>query len=108
MAANPAQLVPPVAQQPQPPVAQQPQPPVAQQPYPQQRRRTARPPTVQYSSAEVFGLLHIIEQILPVDGEDWNEVSRLHVVNFPNNGRDGPKLKRKFQQLHHSPVPFCS
>jgi len=55
MAANPAQLV--------PPVAQQPQPPVAQQPYPQQRRRTARPPTVQYSSAEVFGLLHIIEQI---------------------------------------------
>jgi len=107
MAANPAQLVPPVAQQPQPPVAQQPQPqpPVAQQPYPQQRRRTAQPPTVQYSSAEVFGLLHIIEQILPVDGEDWNEVSRLHVVNFPNNGRDGPKLKRKFQQLHRSCVP---
>jgi hypothetical protein len=56
MAANPAQLVPPVAQQPQPPVAQQPQPPVAQQPYPQQRRRTARPPTVQYSSAEVQNL----------------------------------------------------
>jgi hypothetical protein len=60
---------------------------------------------VQYSSAEVFGLLHIIEQILPVDGEHWNEVSRLHLVNFPNNGRDGLKLKRKFQQLHHSHVP---
>jgi hypothetical protein len=52
MAANPAQLV--------PTVAQQLQPPIAQQPYPQQCRRAARPPTVQYSSAaEVFGHLRL-------------------------------------------------
>jgi hypothetical protein len=52
---------------------------------------------VQYSSAEVFGLLQVIGQILPVDGEEWNEVSRLHVINYPNNSRDGPKLKQKFK-----------
>jgi len=63
---------------------------------------------VQYFSAEIFGLLNITKQILPVDGEDWNEVSHLHDINFPNNG---PKLKRKFQQLNHSHVqigdPMC-
>jgi hypothetical protein len=35
-----------------------------------------------------------------VDGEDWEEVARLHNLNFPTNGRDLAKLKHKFQQIY--------
>jgi hypothetical protein len=67
----------------------------------QPRRVTARHP--QYTSAEVFGMLNCVQQVLPIDGPDWQEVYRLHIVNFPNTGRDAIKLKRKFQLLYRSP-----
>ncbi len=60
---------------------------------------------MQYTSAEVHALLRLLEQMLPVDGEDWEEVARLHNLNFPNNGRDTAKLKRKFQQLYRVEMP---
>jgi hypothetical protein len=40
-----------------------------------------------------------------VDGEDWEELARLHNLNFPTTGRDGAKLKRKFQQLYRVEMP---
>ncbi len=49
--------------------------------------------------------------MLPVDGEDWEEVARLHNLNFPTNGRDSVKLKCKFQQNYWvempTGVPMC-
>jgi hypothetical protein len=72
--------------------------PPPQQPLQQQPHRVhAR--NHQYTSAEVFGLLNYIQQVLPVDGTDWIDVCNLHVANFPNTGRDPSKLKPKFQQL---------
>ncbi len=91
-------------QQPQPQPLPQPQ----QQPgngRRQQRNRRTNNRTVQYTSVEVHALLRIVEQILPVDGEDWEEVARLHNLNFPTNGRDASKLKRKFQQLYRVEMP---
>ena len=40
-----------------------------------------------------------------MDGEDWEELARLHNLNFPTTGRDGAKLKRKFQQLYRVEMP---
>ncbi len=61
--------------------------------------------TVQYTSVEVYALLRLLEQILPADGEDWEEVVRLHNLNFPTNSRDSAKLKRKFQQMYRVEMP---
>jgi hypothetical protein len=86
----------------------QPQPQPQQQPgngRRQQRNRRANNKTVQYTSVEVHALLRLVEQMLPVDGEDWEEVARLHNLNFPTNGRDAAKLKRKFQQLYRVEMP---
>jgi hypothetical protein len=46
-----------------------------------------------------------VQQVLPLDGPDWQEVFLLHNANFPNNGRDAVKLKRKFQSLYRSDIP---
>jgi len=59
----------------------------------------------QYTSAEVFGLLNCIQQVLLVDSTDWIDVCNLHVVNFLNTGHDPSKLKQKFQQLYRTNVP---
>jgi hypothetical protein len=77
----------------------QPQQPLQQQP----RQVNAR--NHQYTSAEVFGLLNFIQQVLPVDGTDWIDICNLHVANFLNTGLDPSKLKQKFQQLYHTNVP---
>jgi hypothetical protein len=47
----------------------------------------------------------LVEQIFPNDGEDWEEVARLHNLNFPTNGRDMAKLKSKFQQMYRVKMP---
>jgi hypothetical protein len=71
----------------------------------QQRNRRSTAKTVQYTSVEVHALLRLAEQMLPVDGEDWDKLTRLHNLNFPTNGWDSAKLKRKFQQLYHVEMP---
>jgi hypothetical protein len=65
----------------------------------------------QYSSTEVQGLLQVIEEVLSVHGEEWDDVSQAHATNFPNSQRTAESLKRKFQQLYRvkKPTgdPFC-
>jgi hypothetical protein len=67
--------------------------------------------TPQYNSTEIQGLLNIIEEILPVHGEEWEEVLQAHAANFPNSQRTAESLKGKFQQIYRvkKPTgdPFC-
>jgi hypothetical protein len=39
-------------------------------------------------------------EILPVHGEEWEDVSQSHAGNFPNSQCTSESLKRKFQQLY--------
>ncbi len=48
---------------------------------------------------QVQGLLNVIEEILPVHGEEWEDVSQSHAANFPSSHHTSDSLKRKFQQL---------
>ncbi len=65
----------------------------------------------QFSSTEVQGLLQVVEENLPVHGEEWEDVSQAHAVNLPNSQRTAESFKRKFQQLYQvkKPMgdPFC-
>jgi hypothetical protein len=63
----------------------------------QEGRRNKR--TSHFSSTEVQGLLNVIEEILPVHGEEWEDVSQSHAANFPSSHHTNDSLKRKFQQL---------
>jgi hypothetical protein len=67
--------------------------------------------TFHFSSTEVQGLLNVIEEILPVHGEDWEDVSQSHAANFPGSFCTSDSLKRKFQQLYRvkklTGDPFC-
>jgi hypothetical protein len=56
--------------------------------------------TAHFTSTEVQGLLQVIEEILPVHGEEWEDVLQSHAVNFPTSQRTTESLKRKFQQLY--------
>jgi hypothetical protein len=49
----------------------------------QQGHRNER--TSHFSSTEVQGLLNVIEEILPVHGEEWEDVSQSHAANFPGS-----------------------
>jgi hypothetical protein len=77
----------------------------------QQPRQCAGNNAAQYTSTEIQGLLQVIEEILPVHGEDWEEVSQAHAANFPDMLRTAESIKRKFQALYRvkKPTgdPFC-
>ena len=62
----------------------------------QQARPRAGNNAAQYTSTEIQGLLQVIEEILPVHGEDWEEVSQAHAANFPNMLRNAESIKRKY------------
>jgi hypothetical protein len=77
----------------------------------QQARQHERSNTAHFTSTEVQGLLQVIEDILPVHGEEWEDVSQSHAANFPTNQCTSESLKRKFQQLYRvkklTGDPFC-
>jgi hypothetical protein len=56
-----------------------------------------------YSRAELFNMLALIHEILPIGGEDWNAVLEAHSVDFP--GREVDSLRRKFSLLHRKKTP---
>jgi hypothetical protein len=54
---------------------------------------------------------NVIEEILPVHGEEWEDVLLSHAANFPGSHRTSDSLHRKFLQLYRvkKPTgdPFC-
>jgi hypothetical protein len=53
----------------------------------------------------------VLEEILPVHGEEWEDVLLSHAANFPGSHRTSDSLHRKFLQLYRvkKPTgdPFC-
>jgi hypothetical protein len=50
-----------------------------------------------YSEMELLNLLSIIERIILVSGEEWDQVEMHHSISYPVRKAEG--LRRKFQEL---------
>ena len=57
-----------------------------------------------FTKAETTTLLKVIEQILPIDAEAWNEVHDVFNSKHSPHGVKG--LKCKFNKLANKPVPM--
>ena len=53
---------------------------------------------VNYTYAELMGLLHLMERIVPVDARGWQDVCEQHCIQLP--GRMVDSLKRKYTLTH--------
>ena len=62
-----------------------------------------------YTDIELQALLDIVEEVLPRSPNEWEEVSRRHIENYP--GRTLDSIRRKFNALanHKKPTgdPHC-
>ena len=68
------------------------------------RRRTpTRGGRRNYSKPELMNFLGIMNVLMPIGGDEWNEVLDRHSVRYP--GREVESLRRKFSQLHRKSNP---
>ena len=91
----------PPPEQPPPPPQQQPPPPgdivqVAAAAAPVARARAHRGRT--FSTEELVNLFTIMERILPIGPDEWEQVSLEHAQSFA--GRDVDSLCRKYHSTH--------
>jgi hypothetical protein len=63
------------------------------------------PRGIGWKRPELEFLLHLIEQRLPVGGEEWAKVAELHVKEYPDNQRDKDSIKRKYSKLYLAKMP---
>jgi hypothetical protein len=58
-----------------------------------------------FHNPEIFNFFHITEDILPISGEEWEEVETEHMIEYAENNRTGASLRRKFMELYNKKVP---
>ena len=56
-----------------------------------------------YTRDELLSLLAVMERILPIGTEEWEQVQMDHSKNYP--GRDVESIHRKYNSLHRKQVP---
>jgi hypothetical protein len=60
---------------------------------------------VGFDREEVNCLLNAVERVLPIGGYEWDTVFVEHERAYPNRDRTREGIKRKFNSLHHVPMP---
>ena len=50
-----------------------------------------------------MNFLEIMYEVLPIGGDEWDEVLDRHSIRY--SGREVESLRRKFSQLHRKSVP---
>ena len=66
--------------------------------------RTGRKPGLgNYSDEEIKHLFDIMESILPIGPDEWNQVVELHAQKYPR--RDVDSIRRKYSTLHRKSIP---
>jgi hypothetical protein len=60
-----------------------------------------------FSKDELFHLLEIVEERLPIGGNEWEAVAGIHNEDDRWPQRDWRDLKKKFQALNRKKVPNC-
>ena len=58
-----------------------------------------------YSVEEVLHFLNLMEEILPIGSQEWDQLLQLHLVDFPTTGRTVDSLRRKYASLHRKKIP---
>lgn len=58
-----------------------------------------------HSDLELDFMLENIQEVLPISSMEWDEVATRHQQNFPEQDRDGAKLKSKFASLYLNKIP---
>jgi hypothetical protein len=58
-----------------------------------------------FTTEEKLFFLNIMKDILPTDGNEWDEVLHRHNEKFASMNRDVPKLRRKFAALYRVKIP---
>ena len=61
-----------------------------------------------YDENEYQSLFELFEQIRPISASEWAELADQHLERFPDRGRDGPALSRKFAALRGKKPPTGS
>ena len=56
-----------------------------------------------YTKIEIKALLNVLEDILPIGPDQWNDVLETHSLNYP--GRDIVSICRKYGKLHRIQIP---
>jgi hypothetical protein len=71
----------------------------------QKKKKTGRGSSKTFLLAEKMHLLGIMKEILPTDGNEWDEVLHEHNTVYATCERDIPKLRRKFTSLYRTKIP---
>ncbi|KAI2492949.1 hypothetical protein MHU86_21588 [Fragilaria crotonensis] len=58
-----------------------------------------------FSQQELFALLGIIEEHLPVAQDDWDLIIADHATMYPDSHRTSESLRQKFVSLYRKKVP---
>ena len=58
-----------------------------------------------FKKDETLSLLDLVEAVLPVSPQEWDEVTNLHLQNWPDLERSKDTLKRRFQSLYLKRAP---
>eukprot|EP00560_Eucampia_antarctica_P004687 CAMPEP_0197836690 /NCGR_PEP_ID=MMETSP1437-20131217/29737_1 /TAXON_ID=49252 ORGANISM="Eucampia antarctica, Strain CCMP1452" /NCGR_SAMPLE_ID=MMETSP1437 /ASSEMBLY_ACC=CAM_ASM_001096 /LENGTH=309 /DNA_ID=CAMNT_0043443069 /DNA_START=24 /DNA_END=953 /DNA_ORIENTATION=+ len=56
-----------------------------------------------YNGDELQSLYGIMEEVLPIDPDEWGLVLQRHSVNYP--GRDVDSIRRKYHTMHRKKIP---
>ena len=58
-----------------------------------------------FTKAELESLLEVIEEILPIEMNEWEAVLTRHLTRYPYSDRTKVSIKRKFSSLYNSKIP---
>ena len=58
-----------------------------------------------YDDNEYQSLLDLYAELRPLSASEWRHLADQHTLNFPEKGRDGPSLSRKFHLLRKAKPP---
>jgi hypothetical protein len=67
-------------------------------------RGNARGTGRRFSRPELENLNEVISQVLPIGGEEWEEVASLHSQQYPDHQHDSMNLRRKFREMYNSRI----
>jgi len=58
-----------------------------------------------YSHSEIMNLLSVLQRVLPIGPEEWQQCADEHSVSFPLGRRCKDSIRRKFSDLYRKGIP---
>ena len=74
-------------------------------PAPKEKKKKGRGSNATYDREEQMHLFEIISDVLPISGDDWDEVLSRHNEKYASKNRDIVSIRRKFSNTHKIKCP---